>query len=294
MSVIGEEVRSPGVSAHDQVMSPDRVLARAGDDFAARERHYGRMVLAGRIAVVLAVVGLWEWASGRWIDTFFIAKPSTIAAAFYGLLVHDNLLYHLQFTVLEAVLGYIIGAAAGIVCGYVLARSDVVYAIAQPILSAFYGIPRIALAPLIIMWLGIGLNSKIVVAAMMVFFIVFMNTIAGIRSVNPEFIHIARVMGATERQIIHKVVLPAAAPVLITGLQTSVPQAMIGAIVGEFISSNRGVGHLINRAAGWFDTPGLFAGIFALLVIVLLMNYLVALLDARATRWKGGSAANHL
>ena len=264
-----------------------RVSSRSGE----AERRRRRRIVVSRLVLAVLLVGGWEVASGRILDAFFVSKPSAIVAAFYRLLTEESLLYHLQFTVVEAVAGYLAGALAGVLLGFVLARSDVLHATLQPLLAAFYGIPRIALAPLIIMWFGIGLRSKVVVAALMVFFIVLMNTIAGVRNVPAEFIHIARVMGATERQIVQKVVIPAAAPIILTGLQTAVPQAMIGAIVGEFISSNRGAGHLINRAAGWFDTPGLFAGIVALLVVVLAMNGLVNLLEGRGSRWRSGTAS---
>ncbi|HEY8485886.1 MAG TPA: ABC transporter permease [Limnochordales bacterium] len=266
-----------------------RLLEEVEQAAARAERRRRRRVAASRLALVLVLLAGWELASGRLIDIFFVSRPSAIMEALWRLLMKENLLYHLQFTVLEAVLGYVAGAALGMAAGFVLARSDLLYATVQPLLAAFYGIPRIALAPLIIMWFGIGLNSKVVVAALMVFFIVLMNTIAGVRNVHPELIQIARVMGASERQILQKIVIPGAAPIIITGLQTAVPQAMIGAIVGEFISSNRGVGHVIGRAAGWFDTPGLFAGIVALLAVVLAMNGLVNLLEARAARWKGGA-----
>jgi len=141
------------------------------------------------------------------------------------------------------------------------------------------------LAPLFILWFGIGISSKIAVAAVMTFFIVLINTIAGIRSVPVQLLQVTRVMGASEWALNWKVVFPSATPFIIAGLQIAVPQAMIGAIVGEFISSNRGVGHLINRASGWLDTPGLFAGILALMAVVLLMNYGVTAIGNRLMRW---------
>ena len=283
-----------GVAAVESLAGADfrlQLLRQVAAQSSEAERRRRWRIVASRLLLVFGLLAGWELASGRLVDVFFVSRPSAIAGAFYRLAVEENLLYHLQFTVVEALLGYLAGALGGVLLGFVLARSEVLYATLQPVLAAFYGIPRIALAPLIIMWFGIGLKSKVVVAALMVFFIVLMNTIAGVRNVHPEFIHIARVMGASERQIVQKVIIPAAAPIIITGLQTAVPQAMIGAIVGEFISSNRGVGHLINRAAGWFDTPGLFAGIMALLVVVLGMNGLVNLLEGRAGRWRGGTAS---
>jgi NitT/TauT family transport system permease protein len=251
----------------------------------ALEKKHARDTRIGQILLGLFLFLLWEFGSGTLVDQFFVSKPSKILESVWSMLVKEELLYHMQFTVTEAVVGYAIGAGAGLLSGFLLARIDLVYRIVQPFIIGFYGIPRIALAPLFILWFGIGLSSKIAVAAVMVFFIVLINTIAGIRSVSAQLINVARVMGASEWDINWKVIFPSATPFIIAGLQIASPQAMIGAIVGEFISSNRGVGHLINKASGWLDTAGLFAGIFALMIVVLLMNYGVTKLGNRLMKW---------
>jgi NitT/TauT family transport system permease protein len=251
----------------------------------AIERKNRRDTRLGQVLLGIGLFCLWEFGSGVIVDQFFVSKPSRIVMSIWGMLIKENLLYHMQFTVVEALVGYAIGAGAGLAAGFALARIDLVYRIVQPFIIGFYGVPRIALAPLFILWFGIGISSKVAVAAVMVFFIVLINTIAGIRSVPVQLLQVTRVMGASEWDLVWKVVFPAATPFIIAGLQIAVPQAMIGAIVGEFISSNRGVGHLINRASGWLDTPGLFAGILALMVVVLLMNYGVTALGNRLMRW---------
>jgi len=251
----------------------------------ALERKNRRDTKIGQAILGIALFCLWEFGSGILVDQFFVSKPSQIALSIWAMLTKEELLYHMQFTVTEALTGYAIGASAGLVSGFLLARIDLVYRIVQPFIIGFYGIPRIALAPLFILWFGIGISSKIAVAAVMVFFIVLINTIAGIRSVPVQLLQVARVMGASEWDLNWKVIFPSATPFIIAGLQIASPQAMIGAIVGEFISSNRGVGHLINRASGWLDTPGLFAGIFALMIVVLLMNYGVTAIGSRLMRW---------
>lgn len=251
----------------------------------ALERRNRRGTRVGQLILGLALFSFWEFGSGVIMDQFFVSKPSQIAISLWGMFTKEQLLYHMQFTVTEALTGYAIGASAGLLLGFLLARIDVVYRIVQPFIIGFYGIPRIALAPLFILWFGIGISSKIAVAAVMTFFIVLINTIAGIRSVPAQLLQVTRVMGASEWALNWKVVFPSATPFIIAGLQIAVPQAMIGAIVGEFISSNRGVGHLINRASGWLDTPGLFAGILALMAVVLLMNYGVTAIGNRLMRW---------
>lgn len=261
------------------------LLERVEREETERARRERTSTLLGRLGFAVLFFLGWELSSGRIVDQFFVSKPSAIAASLWAMIVKEQLVYHMQFTIIEATVGYLIGAAAGLVMGFALARVDFVYRIVEPFIVGFYGIPRIALAPLFILWFGIGITSKIAVAAVMVFFIVFINTIAGIRSAPPQLLSVARVMGASEWDLMRKVVFPAATPFIIAALQITVPQAMIGAIVGEFISSNRGVGHLISRAAGWLDTPGLFAGIFTLLVVVLVMNFGINLLGAHLMRW---------
>jgi len=262
-----------------------RLLQQVETEERRQQQREQRNTSLGRIAFGLALLLSWELASGPILDQFFVSKPSHIAAALWGMLTKESLLYHLQFTLIEALAGYALGAGAGLVLGFALARLDVVYRVIEPFVVAFYGIPRIALAPLFILWFGIGITSKIAVATIMVFFIVFINTVAGIRSAPTQFLQIARVMGASEWDLTRKVIFPAATPFILAALQITVPQAMIGAIVGEFISSNRGVGHLINRAAGFLDTPGLFAGIFVLLIVVLLMNHAITILGNHLMRW---------
>jgi NitT/TauT family transport system permease protein len=281
------------MSAHEATAGPigaprDRgqaLLRAAEQQDRTRERRARWQIMAGRVVFGVGLLLAWELASGRVIDQFFVSRPSAILTALWGMITQEQLLYHMRFTITEALAGYLIGAGAGLLLGFALARIDLVYRIVEPFVIAFYGIPRIALAPLFILWFGLGVTSKIAVAAVMVFFIVLINTIAGIRAAPLPLLQVARVMGASQWDLQRKVIFPAATPFIIAALQISVPQAMIGAIVGEFISSNRGVGHLISREAGLLDTPGLFAGIFSLLAAVLLMNQGITVLGNYLMRW---------
>ncbi len=251
----------------------------------AGERRARWGVNVGRVAFGVGLLLAWELASGRVVDQFFVSRPTAILSALWTMLTQEGLLYHMRFTITEALAGYLLGAGAGLLLGFALARVDLVFRIVEPFVVAFYGIPRIALAPLFILWFGLGITSKIAVATVMVFFIVLINTIAGIRAAPLSLLQVARVMGASEWDLQRKVIFPAATPFIIAALQITVPQAMIGAIVGEFISSNRGVGHLISREAGLLHTPGLFAGIFSLLAVVLLMNQGITFLGNYLMRW---------
>jgi NitT/TauT family transport system permease protein len=172
------------------------------------------------------------------------------------------------------------------VAGILLGRSRLLAEVFSPILAAFYSMPKAALAPLFILWFGIGLSMKVILAASIVFFIVFLNTFTGAREVSPELITILRLMKATERHVLLKIVVPSAIVWVFAGLRLSVPYALIGAIVGEIIAANRGLGYLLAHAAGRFDTPGTFAALFAIVVLSLALNQLVQIAERRLMPWR--------
>ena len=156
---------------------------------------------------------------------------------------------------------------------------------------AFYGIPKIALAPLFIIWFGIGIGSKVALAAIMVFFLVFYNVYTGVRSVDRELVNLTLVMGANQRQLTTHVYLPAAAPYVLLGMRMAVPYSVIGVIVGEFTSSVQGLGLFIHEASSTYDPAGVFAGIVILLAFVIVANFLAGRLERRLLRWKAPTDA---
>jgi NitT/TauT family transport system permease protein len=257
---------------------------------AARERERRRrertVILTGRVGIVLGLLASWEALSGRVLDPFFVSSPTRIARAFLDLLLHHELLVHAQYTVIETLAGFAFGSAAAIILAFLVTSFGRLYEMTEPILVALYGIPRTALAPLFIMWFGIGITSKIVIAALFVFFVVFMNTVAGIRGTSSQLVDLVRLMGAAAGEVLLKVVLPSAMPYILTALRIAVPTAMIGAIVGEFISAQRGLGFLISRSTFEFSTDAAFAGIFALMVVVVLMNAAIGAVERPLMRWR--------
>ena len=174
----------------------------------------------------------------------------------------------------------------GILTGALLARLEFLGKVLDPFILALNGIPRIALAPLFIIWFGIGEPSKMVLASMLTFFLCFYATLSGLRSVDPAYIAIARVMGANERQTFLKVILPAASPWIITAMKVSVPFALVGAIVGEFMAATGGLGYKIQLYTAQFDTTGAVTGIFVLMVIVILFNTALNRLEFYVLRWR--------
>ncbi|HEY0331400.1 MAG TPA: ABC transporter permease [Rhodopseudomonas sp.] len=234
----------------------------------------------------LALLAFWQWASGRLIKEIYISKPTAIMLRLYELFASGEIYPHLWTTGQELVMGYGIGVAAGIVGGYALGRSPRLARIFEPYVMAFYGVPKIALAPLFIIWFGIGVGSKVALASIMVFFLVFYNVYAGVRGVDREVVNLALVMGANQRQLTYHVYLPAAAPYVILGMRMAVPYAVIGVIVGEFTSSIEGLGLFIHEASATYDPAGVFAGIVILLAFVVGANAVTGRLERRLLRWR--------
>ena len=239
----------------------------------------------------VALLFFWQWASGRLIKEIYVSKPTAIAQRLYELFASGEIYPHLWTTGQELVLGYVIGVAGGVIGGYTLGRSPRLARIFEPYVMAFYGVPKIALAPLFIIWFGIGMGSKIALASIMVFFLVFYNVFAGVRSVDRELVNLTLIMGANQRQLTYHVFLPAAAPFVMLGMRLAIPYSVIGVIVGEFTSSAQGLGLFIHEASSTYDPAGVFAGIVILLAFVAIANLLAGRLERRLLRWRSLSGA---
>jgi NitT/TauT family transport system permease protein len=243
-------------------------------------------VNAGRIAALIVLVGAWELGAGRLFDPFYFGKPSLIAAQFAQEFV-DRAFYHdLAVTGLELVLGYVTGGVAGIVLGILLARWRYVARIFDPFLLGLNSIPRIAVAPMLIVWFGIGIASKVFLAATLVFFITFFNTVSGIRGVDKALCDVARVQGANDWQIFTKVMLPHASAWIMTGLRMSLPFGLVGVILGEFLVSSEGLGFRLNQYATAYNTSGAIAMILIMMFLMMALTAIADLIDARVMRWR--------
>ena len=234
----------------------------------------------------LAILCLWQIASGRLIRENYISKPTDIAKRLFDLFASGEIWPSLQVTGRELILSYVLGVASGMLLGYVLGRAPKVARIVEPYVMAFYGIPKIALAPLFVIWFGIGIWSKVMLAGTMVFFLVFYNVFAGVRSVDRDMVNLALVLGANERQLGRQIYLPATAPFLLLGMRMAIPYAVIGVIVGEFTASTAGLGLFINYASSTYDPAGVFAGIFVLLAFVMMMSAIASRIERRIMRWR--------
>ncbi len=229
-------------------------------------------VWSGRLGLLLGILLFWQLASGKLLDPYFFSKPSAIWNSLLGLTISGKLAVNALLTIQEITIGYVIGALVGAVVAVVVTWSEQLYEIVEPFFLAIYAIPSIALAPLIIVWFGLGITSKVVLAAYYVFFVVFLNVAAGVRNIRKSWVDMARIMGASRIQLVRVVVIPGAWPYVMTGLKTGLPQAVVGAIVGEFLSSQHGMGFLVVDASARYDTAGVFAAVVILSLFILILN----------------------
>jgi NitT/TauT family transport system permease protein len=250
-----------------------------------------RIALAWLPGVLLVVA--WQLASGHLVRTIYVSRPSDIVLRLIEMFRSGDIWPDLAITGQELALGYLIGAACGLLGGYALGRAPRAARIAEPYVMGFYGIPKIALAPLFIIWFGIGIWSKVALAATMVCFLVFYNVYAGVRGVDRDLVALARVMGADERQLGRHIYLPAATPHILLGLRMAIPYAVIGVIVGEFTSSTHGLGLFIHYASDTYDPAGVFAGIAILLGFVVAAGAAATRIERRLLRWRPPLAGQH-
>ena len=245
----------------------------------------GRLFLY-RLIFGLVLLAFWELSSGRLIDPFWVSSPSKVFLYLYEVFVDGSIFGHLAITLYETFSGFFIGSIFGIGIGFVLGRKEVLADILDPYVVAFNGIPRIALAPLFIIWFGIGPTSKVILVVSVVFFLTFFNTFAGVKSVDAELKNVLRIMGATERQVLMKITLPAIVPWIATGLKISLPYAIVAAVVGEFIAASKGLGYLINYNTSLFSTTGALGGILILALVVVVCNEAINRAEAYLLRWR--------
>jgi len=233
-----------------------------------------------------AFLALWEYASGRWVEKILVSSPSDIWLVIVRWIGDGTYLTNLSVT-LEATLGgFALGAGLGMAVGFATGLWKRLGEVLQPILMALYTLPRLALAPLFLMWFGLGMEFRVVFAATIVFFLVYYNTFFGVREVSRDLINAVRIMGAGRFQVLVRVIAPSALVWVAAGLKISVPYALVGVVVAEMIAGNSGMGYLLSRAAGQFSAAQSFAAIFGLLIMALILDWLITLLSARALRWK--------
>ena len=221
------------------------------------------------------------------MPAFILPAPAQVARRFLRSLSDGTLFRHTAATLYEILLGLSAGILTAIVLGYFLSRSTLLQNILQPFLVASQAIPTVAIAPLLVIWFGPGILSKVLICALIVFFPVLVNTIVGFRSVPDNLRDLMRSMHASRWQTLRLLELPAALPVLLGGLRIGATLSVIGAVVGELVGADRGLGFLINVGRGQYDTALVFVGVFTLVVVALALYGSVLGLEKYFLRWKG-------
>jgi NitT/TauT family transport system permease protein len=259
------------------------------DDERPGKRHrFQPLVLTLQIAVAVVFIGGWQLLTEvGLLDQFFFSQPTAIADRVWTWLIVTGEIYDDLFVTLqEAFYGLVIGAVLGLVVGFTLARIRLLAAVFDPYVKALNAVPRVVLAPIFLLWFGLGIWSKVAFAVTLVFFIVFFNTYQGVREVDRVLVDNGRMLGASESQLIRHVFLPAALSWIFSSLHVSVGFAIVGAVVGEYLGAAKGIGYVIAQAEGTFDTTGVFAGIVVLSIFTILVDLVVNRVERHLLRWR--------
>ena len=250
------------------------------------------------LQVMVAVVSVVLWyvlttypVFGRLLlPPFFFSNPVDVAKQVFVWFATGVIWKHLWVTLIEAILAFVIGSIAGVLVGFWFARQPRVAAVFDPYVKMVNALPRVVLAPIFALWLGLGIWSKVALGVTLVFFIVFFNVYQGVKEVSQTLIDNGRMLGMNERQLTRHVYWPSALSWMFSSLHTSVGFAVVGAVVGEYLGSAAGLGYLIQQAEGVFDVAGVFAGMFVLSVFVILIDIVVSLVERRLLVWRPAAA----
>jgi NitT/TauT family transport system permease protein len=254
-----------------------------------------------QVGLLVVVIAVWQLLSRDQQYAFFLGDPVSVVGRIWswfmpfgfepnswfpdGVPGRADIYLHLGVTLLETVLAFAIGTLLGLVFGLWLALAPTASAILDPYIKAANSMPRVILAPIFALWFGLGIWSKVALAVTLVFFIVFFNVYQGVKEVSPVVLANARMLGANQRQLLRTVYLPSATSWVFSSLHTSVGLAFVGAVVGEYLGSARGVGYLILQAEGTFDVNTVFAGIVVLTAFALVLDGIVGRIETHLMKW---------
>ena len=281
----------------DITLSPQTVFQPGTSDVeieaaaaqAARKRQF--TVYFWRYFILIIFLGGWELLSrGKLIDEFFFSSPSAIVARLWEWTTEGTsegpLWFHLWVTMEESLLGFFTGSIAGVVAGIALGRNRMLSDVFSIYIKVINSVPRVVLAPIFIMFFGLGLTSKVALSFVMVFFVVFSNAFQGVREADRNLLANAQILGAKDWQLTRAVVIPSAMSWIFASLHVSFGFAIVGAIVGEFVGARYGIGLLINIAKGSFDAAGMYAAIVIIMVVALAAEYLMTIIENYLAKWR--------
>ncbi|ABS16220.1 MULTISPECIES: ABC transporter permease [Brucella/Ochrobactrum group] len=274
-----------------QVNASADELARTEAKFRADMRRRRAVVILVRLAILVAVLGGWELgARTGLIDPFFFASPSGIADQIWIWVTEGTsqgpLSEQIIVTLEETALGFLIGAVGGVICGILLGRNKFLADVFSIYIKIANSIPRVVLGSIFIIALGLGMASKVALAVVMVFFVVFANAFQGVREADRALIANAQILGASRSQITRTVIVPSAMSWILASLHVSFGFALVGAVVGEFLGAKKGVGLMISTAQGTFNANGVFAAMVILAVLALVVEYIITLVENHLVKWR--------
>jgi len=249
-----------------------------------------------QLLVAIVAVLLWQLFTSvpiggvKVLPPFFFSTPIDVATRIVKWFVEGTIWKHLWITLVESVLAFVIGSLAGILIGFWFAQQPLVAAVLDPYVKMVNALPRVVLAPIFALWLGLGIWSKVALGVTLVFFIVFFNVYQGVKEVSPTVLANARMLGMSERALMRHVYWPSALSWMFSSLHTSVGFAVVGAVVGEYLGSAAGLGYVIQQAEGVFDVAGVFAGMFVLAAFVIGIDFIVTLVERRLLVWRPAAA----
>jgi NitT/TauT family transport system permease protein len=253
----------------------------------------------GRIALqssaVIAFFLLWEiGVRAGWVSAFLVGSPSGIFALAYKMILSGELLSDTWYTLFEAILGFVIGTIAGSFIGLMLWYSSFVARLVEPFIIAINSVPKIAFAPIVILWFGTGLVSKVMLAVSLTAIVALIAAYQAAKDADPDLQSLMVSMGATKHQIFNKAVIPSTLPAIIATFRINVGFGLVGAVVGEFISSQRGLGHMIFNASSLYDLDSVWVGLFTLMILGFALYYVIDMIERAMLPWKLASTSQQV
>ncbi|MCM3760053.1 ABC transporter permease [Alkalihalobacillus oceani] len=257
-----------------------------GQTIAKKNNNESLIVWTGRILVGVIILFFWEWTSGRFFNEFWISKPSLIVERIVDLTVGGDLWYHVGFTLQQAIIGLVIGMVLGTLLGVALASTHWLDKWIYPYMMALYSLPRVALAPLFVVWFGIGMTSKIIMVIAMVIFVAFYNAYEGIKNIDRDLLDMMKTYKANRLKTFTWVVLPSITVWILTSLRLNIGMALIGAVIAELIGSNRGLGYYITYSSGLLDITGVFTGLVLIMIIAVILEQIIVQFEKKLLRYR--------
>ena len=271
--------------ANAEPISPAAAVSRAKAERVTRKKR--DLMLLWRLLLLVAVLGLWQGlVSLGMLPVFFFGDPGPVFAQVWHWFQSGEIWPHLWATLIETVLSFVVGTVLAVVFGLLLSLNDFLARLLDPFIKAANAMPRVIFAPIFALWFGLGIWSKVALGTTLVFFIVFFNVFQGVREVSPVVLANVRMLRASRKQLLRHVYLPSAASWVFSSLHNAVGMAFVGAVVGEYLGSARGIGYLILQAEGTFDINAVIAGIVVLTVFALLIDILVTRIERRLLIWQ--------